>query len=132
MIKYFFLTSMQNKVANNNVKLTNRLFVLSELEKFEKKEMSIFYNQFKTIEKLKEYRSRKKASERIKFLKDQRMRDFSRIKVVNKVNANCRDSQLRDGRRHPSYKIVFDKKFVKLLNKRRYRRGNLYEIFRTL
>ena len=73
--------------------------------------MSIFGSRFKTVEKLRAYQSRKKASERIKFLKDQRMRAFSKIKVVNKVNANCKDSQLRDGRRHP--KIVFDRKSYK-------------------
>ena len=50
--------------------------------------------------------------------------------MVNKISANGRDSQ--HGCRHPSYKIVFDRKYIKLLNKRRYRRENLYEMFRTI
>ena len=58
------------------------------------------------------------------------MQAFSQRKVVNKISANGRDSQ--HGRRHPSYKIVFDRKYIKLLNKRRYRRENLYEMFRTI
>lgn len=66
---------MKENITSNNVKLTNRLFVFHELEKFEETEMSIFGSRFKILEKLKKYRSRK--SERIKFLTDPSIQTFS-------------------------------------------------------
>ena len=110
----------------NSIKLQKRLFVLHELEKFEETEMSIFGSRFQNVEELKEYRSKK--SERIKFLTDPTIRALSRIKIVNKGL----DAYDRDSRRHPSYKTIFDRKYVKLLNERSYRRENLYESFRTM
>ena len=64
---------------------------------------------------------------------DPKLQAFSPIKVANEINFNPdfrTDYHLKDGR--PHRKIIFDRKFVNLLDKRRFRRENLYETFRTI
>ena len=82
------------------MKITNRLFILAELEKLKEKKKNIVCSQFTTVEELKENRSKEKASKRVKFLKYPRIQAFSQIKVANEISTNGKYSQ--HGRSHPS------------------------------
>ena len=100
-----------------------RIQVLESIEKHEENEMSFFGNRFKNVSELKKYDS--ETDKGVKMPKNQREHLFSGMKVIN-------DIQRLHPRSHPSYSIRLDRKFLKLLTHRSYRRENLYEIFRTV
>ena len=67
----------------------------------------------------------KKRTDQVNLLKNQRIQSFSKIKVFN-------DIQKLHPRQHTKYSIVFDRKYLKFLNRLGYRRETLYDQFQNL
>ena len=71
--------------------IPNRIFVLTELEKYEEKENSFLGSKFKTIDELKKLKKsqfEKGEFEQVQFFKNLRSRPLSPLKVINRFNAD--------------------------------------------
>ena len=97
--------------------ISKRLIVLKALEMREEKEISFFCSRFNNVSQIKKYESQ--IRNHVTTVKDPSEQPFSGVNVINEI-------QLIHARRHTSYSVVLDRKFLKLLSRRDYQRKNLY------
>ena len=121
----------------------NRVYVLSQLEKYIERENSLRGGKFKSVNELiaskKMFRSLN-DDKRPPWVKHGDLDRYSKFKVVNCFKVNKKEDvetstkfkNGQHGRPQNIYHIIIDAKYIKMIVKRSYRAESLYDFFKNL